>query len=146
MRGRAISWIAGLEGRREPLRSVRLLKGDVLGARGARGDVCPLELVRLVARERHAERDPAVVLEIAQDSRRSALVNEECDRLPIGVHDGADRPGVGGAGLRFTSSRKKKSATLFRTSTCAMSWISLVGWSARRVQAALQDGGFVKRT
>src|SRR5437016_9206597 len=28
--------IAGLEGRREPLRPVRLLKGDVLGARGSR--------------------------------------------------------------------------------------------------------------
>src|SRR5947209_18316658 len=63
--------IAGLEGRREPLRPVRLLKGDVLGARGSRRDVRPLELVRLVARESQAERDPAVGLEIAQDSRRS---------------------------------------------------------------------------
>jgi len=67
---------------------------------GREEDVRPLELVRLVARESQAERDPAVVLEIAQDSRRSALGNEECDRLPIGVHDGADHPGVGGAEVR----------------------------------------------
>ncbi len=55
-----------------------------------------------MARESQAERDPAVVLEIAQDSRRSALGNEERDRLTVGVDKGADHPGVGGTELRVS--------------------------------------------
>ena len=82
--------VAGLEDRGQQRSAIGLLASPVRVNRGTRRDVRPLELVRLVAGKRDAERDPTVLPQVAQDPLGAGRRDEDGHRLAVVVDHRAD--------------------------------------------------------